>query len=267
MTTSEEQLLTIARYARDHASTPVALTVGQMCAALGVSRSAFYRAFTSREHVLQAMAQAGIETGEHRTAEDRAIQAAAAIIRRQGIQSLTLEAVATEAGIALPTVYAIFQNRAGLMRAVFERYSPLPMVSATLPAAPPGDAATFQAIVTAALQRIWDFLDAESGLLIAMVSELVRQPDGDVHAWLRDFYVPQVVALLAPFMGAAMDSGLIRRGAPIVTAQAAVGPLFFHFFTRSLLTEVGVDLPPRNDVCAKLAETFCRGVIMQEYTP
>src|SRR5687768_11063060 len=52
---------------------------------------------------------------------DRIAVAAARLFERDGYAETSIQTIATEAGVAVPTVYASLRNKAGVLRAVVER--------------------------------------------------------------------------------------------------------------------------------------------------
>ena len=154
------------------------LSTDEIAVGLGISRSTLYRRIGSREALLRALREQGIDTGEQPSATERMLDAAAALIREEGLPSLTLEAVAVRAGVALPTVFARFRNRSGLLVAVFERHSPVPRVQRHLAPLAPGDVEAFRTSIQAVYGEIWDLLSSDHALISGLIVEVLRDPTG-----------------------------------------------------------------------------------------
>lgn len=242
---------------------PAELSMDEIARATGVSRSSLYRRFGSRQQLSAEMEASGLQVGSRMSAHDRLITAAHAVIIEQGIQALTLEAVAERAEVAQPTVYTLFGNRARLMRTVFTHFSPIPRVAEVLPGDFPDNAVEFQHMIERAYREIWDFLDEQQPLIFAIVAEVARNPESVVMGWLREEYLPQVVGIILPIFVRAMGQGLIEPAHPATTAQMFVGPMMLHCLSRPFLTAAGVPLPNRDDVCADFARRFCRAVLVE----
>src|SRR6476661_9171422 len=77
------------------------LSSAELALALGISRMTLYRRIGSRAALHEALREAGLDPGERPGTRERAIEAAAAIVREGGLATLTLEAVAERAECSL----------------------------------------------------------------------------------------------------------------------------------------------------------------------
>ncbi|MCB9762099.1 MAG: helix-turn-helix transcriptional regulator [Alphaproteobacteria bacterium] len=94
----------------------------ELALAAGVSRATLYRQVGSREALLAALAEQGVVLPPTPPGvRDQALDAARALARRGGLEALTMEAVAAEAGLGVATLYRRFGDRAGLLSALMER--------------------------------------------------------------------------------------------------------------------------------------------------
>src|ERR1700743_260052 len=92
----------------------------------GMSRSTLIRRVNgSRQPLDDAVRAAGVEPGGRPPVRERAVEAAAARTSDRGLTTATLEAVAPQADCSVHSLYAVFGGRDELMRAVFDRYSPI----------------------------------------------------------------------------------------------------------------------------------------------
>ena len=245
---------------------PVAsLSTDEIAAGLGISRSTLYRRIGSRDALLQALRDQGIDTGEKPSATERMLDAAAVLIREGGLQSLTLEAVASRADVALPTVFGRFRNRTGLLVAVFERHSPVPLVQQHLALLEPGDQGGFRTAVRAVYGEIWDLLMTDYALISALLIEVLREPHGEVREFLERRYLPQVFDHILPWIGENIRLGIVRPIPPLLLGQAFVAPLIMHVATRPLVQSTGIAaLPDRDEACARFTDLYCAAVLVPE---
>lgn len=92
----------------------------------GISRSTLIRRLGgSRAALDDAVRAAGIDPGGQVPVRLRALDATAALISTSGLAGATLEAIAARAECSVHSLYAVFGGRDELLRAVFERHSPL----------------------------------------------------------------------------------------------------------------------------------------------
>jgi len=242
---------------------PVAeLSTDELADALGISRSTLYRRIGTRQVLNAAMRAAGVDTGERPKAPERVIEAAAALIREGGLPAMTMESVASRANVALPTIFALFGNRTGLLAQVFERHGPVPRIAHHLRDLEYGDVDGFQACIRGAYGELWDVLMAEHGLIAAMVLELLNDPDGDVRRFVEQHYLPQVFNRLLPWLARQAANGIVRDLPPLILGQQFVAPMVMHLATRPLVQSARVaPLPERDAACAIFADLYCAAVV------
>lgn len=256
-----EVLEIVTRLAANRGVPVSALSIDEIAAALGISRMTLYRRIGSRRALHDTLKAGGQDPGEEPDAAERAIIAATGLIREAGIAALTLEAVAARAGCALPTIYARFGGRTGLLMAVFERQSPLPRLREVLEGAEPADGAALRAVVARVYAVIHETFAREHALLRAMLAEALRDPAGDVGRFLTTRYLPGVMTHIMPWVARQMERGLIRPLPLLLVGQQLAAPIIVHIATRPLVEASGVvPLPPIDEVCVALADMFCRAV-------
>src|ERR687893_178492 len=72
----------------------------------GVSRTTLFRRIGTRQRLEAAIRAAGVDPGVRPAVRERAVAAAAAIVRERGFAALTLEGVAAAAGCSLPALHS-----------------------------------------------------------------------------------------------------------------------------------------------------------------
>jgi AcrR family transcriptional regulator len=238
------------------------LSTDSIAEGLGMSRSTLYRRIGSRQALDDALKSSGYRTGEKPNATERMLDAAASLIREEGHAALTLEAVAIRAEVALPTVFARFGNRSGLLTSAFERHSPVPLIQRHLAPLEPGDREGFRRCIEEVYGEIWDLLTSEHALISALIVEVMRDPHGDIRVFLERTYLPQVFEHIMPWLGRNIEIGIVRRIPLLLMGQALVSPMAMHIATRPLVASSGiVPLPIREEACATFADMFCAAVL------
>jgi AcrR family transcriptional regulator len=97
----------------------VAPSLAEVAQAAGISRATLYRAFSSREELLRALAfEPEVESREQLLAK------ALEMIGQQGLAALSMDALADAAGVSRATVYRLFPGKAALFREVVKTYAP-----------------------------------------------------------------------------------------------------------------------------------------------
>ncbi|MFD1147657.1 TetR/AcrR family transcriptional regulator [Saccharothrix hoggarensis] len=237
---------------RDQPVAEVPLVV--IAKAAGMSRSTLIRRIRHRAALDQACREAGVDPGSRVPVRDRAVAATAHLVTRHGLGAFTLEAVADAARCAVPSLYAVFGSRDGLLAAVFDHYGPVPDLR-QLAADPPAD-------VEETVRRVYRALTAvftrEPRVMPALFADLLARPDGPasrlVHATLPSMIVP-LDALLSPHVRA----GRLRPLPLPLLVQLLIGPLLAHLLTRSALRAVlPADVPGFDDVCDTFTAAFLR---------
>jgi AcrR family transcriptional regulator len=223
--------------------------------AAGMSRSTLLRRIGNRAALDEACRRAGIDPGNRVPVRERAVTAAAELITKHGLGALTLEAVANAARCAVPSLYAVFSNKDGLLAAVFTHYGPV-LDLQQLAADPP-------ARIEETVRRIYRTLTAvftrEPRVMPALFADLLARPDNGpasrlVHAMLPTMIVP-LDALLTPHVRA----GRLRALPLPLLVQLLLGPLLAHLLTRSAVqAALPAALGSLDEVCDTFAAAFLR---------
>jgi AcrR family transcriptional regulator len=103
---------------------PDGFTMDDLAAEAGLSRATLYRQAGSREAVLAALAEQGVEVGQRVDVRDRILAACRVVFTRAGFEAATLEDVAREAGVGPATVYRQFGDKQGLITAFASHIGP-----------------------------------------------------------------------------------------------------------------------------------------------
>ena len=238
----------------DVADVPMASIAAQA----GMSRSTLLRRLGGTRAALDdAVRAAGVDPGGIPPVRLRALSAAAALISESGLAAATLESVATRAECSVFSLHATFGGRDGLMRAVFERYSPVldfEEFLATARGELPATVRAFYRVMAHALSR-------EPRVVPALFAEMYARPDSPATRSLVEHAAPRMLGVLGGWLGAQVAEGRIRDLPIALLAQQLLSPMLFHLVTRPGIERTGIaSLPEIDTVCDVFADTFVRAV-------
>ncbi|WP_280828823.1 TetR family transcriptional regulator [Mycobacterium sp. OTB74] len=239
---------------RDVADVPVTAIAVEA----GISRSTLLRRFGGSRSALDAAVRAaGIDTGGRPPVRVRALEAAANLISQSGLAAATLEAVAADSQCSVFSLHAAFGGRDEMLRAVFERYSPVGDVEEFL-REPRGD---FAETVRGLYRVIAHALNREPRVAPAMFAEVFSRPSSPAVQSLVGYTGPRMFGVLGRWFGAETRAGHIRKLPELVLLQQLLGPILIHMFMRPLAENVSsVALPDIDALCDLFADNFIRAI-------
>jgi AcrR family transcriptional regulator len=252
----DEDLVTAAVSAAEQLGKDVAdVPLAAVAAQAGISRSTLIRRLGgSRARLDEAVRQAGVDPGGRPPVRERAIEAAAALIARDGLGAVTLEAVAMAADCSPTSLHAVFGNRDGLLAAMFDRYVPVPDLEA-LAANPPE---RFEETVHAVYAALADAISCEPRVLPAIFGDLFTRPDG-IAARMLKANLPRIFASLGALLTAQIQAERLRPLPLPLLIQLMFGPMAGHMLLRPVLeSELEDLLPPVEEVARIFADAFLR---------
>ncbi|MCB9742631.1 MAG: TetR family transcriptional regulator [Alphaproteobacteria bacterium] len=197
-------------------------TMDELALAAGVSRATLYRQVGSREALLAALEAQGVVLPPSPPGVwDQALDAARTLARQGGLEALTMEGVAAEAGLGVATLYRRFGDRAGLLSALMERAGARAKARAMAldEDAEPQEALT--GLVAGALAVLWEdgwliqLGAAASGAQLAALQEARGRSMGTLEA-------------LSRWMARQMKRGWLRPADPEELAGALMGATLLH---------------------------------------
>ena len=250
----EAALRAAEKLGKDVADVPVAAIATEA----GISRSTLLRRFGgSRTALNDAVRAAGIDPGGLPPVRVRAAAAAASLIGESGLAAATLEAVAVRASCSVYSLHAVFGGRDELMRAVFERYSPVGDIEEYL-SRPSAD---LPVTVRGFYRTVADALGREPRVAPAIFAEAFSRPTSPAVQSLAAYGVPRMLGVLGRWFDAEINAGRIRDLPLPLLAQQLLGPIMIHFLTRPVLPSVlASPLPDIDTVCDVFADAFVRAV-------
>ncbi|MGH3954047.1 MAG: TetR/AcrR family transcriptional regulator [Mycobacterium sp.] len=244
--------------ARIHGKDVADVAVAAIAAQAGISRSTLLRRLGgSRAALDDAVREAGVDPGGQRPVRMRAVDAAATLISESGLTATTLESVAARAECSVFSLHAAFGGRDGLMRAVFERHSPILDFQEFFDQ-PHGD---LHATVRAFYKVMAHALSREPRVAPAFFAETFARPNSPATQSLVGHAVPRMLEVVGRWLTRQIQDGYVRDLPVLLLAQQLLAPLLFHSFTRPAAQKALVTaLPDIDTVCDVFADTFVRAV-------
>jgi AcrR family transcriptional regulator len=228
---------------------PDGFTMDDLAREAGLSRATLYRQAGSREAVLAALAERGVEVGERVDVRARILAACRVVFTRAGFDAATLEDIAREAGVGPATVYRQFGDKAGLISAFAGQIGPRRALQEV--ARPTGDLRTdLERVATTVIRYAAEDVD------LLKLALLERLREGPWAAFLTDSplrALPMLIQLLEPYAA----RGALGANDPRRMAQAFAGMLF-AFFARPVLE--GGPVPDPEETARFITHVFLDGL-------
>ena len=229
-------------------------TVAELAAAAGVSRASFYRAFESREALLEAL-----DIEPEPGARERILEAALKLVGAQGLTALSMDDLATEAEVSRATLYRLFPGKAALFTSFLHEYSPLDPVTELL-SKRRGELpeVVMPEIARTVYRTFYAAGESRVGILRALFFEISSLAPDTAEA--AQDALRTMVGALVMYLMEQMRSGRLRQMHPLLALQSFVGPIFFHLMTRPLAERLlGFDVEGEQAVTL-LAENWLRAM-------
>lgn len=234
-----------------------AVSLNRVARRAGVSRATLFRRIGNREALEAAVAAAGVDPGRRQDLGDRVLVAARRLIETEGLERLTLDAVARQAGCSVSSVHTRFDGRTGLLSAMFERDSPIAEVERMLAERP----ARFEEQVKLVHRHFFDAAAGRTGVLAALLTQVLGDPDGEVATFFRTEAAPRFVRSLGAWLREEAARGSCRDEPPAVLVPLLLGPLLMYLLARAdREREGGCAFPASEDAIEALTAAFCRAV-------
>jgi AcrR family transcriptional regulator len=225
-------------------------SVEEIAIAAGVSRTTFYRAFPSRAQLLHAL-----EVQPEPDTRQRVLEASIRMLRTQTLKELSMDALASEAGVSRANLYRLFPGKSALFKAIVLAYSPFEPVMAVFARAgdhPPEE--VIPEIVLTAYRTVAGHTGIVRTLLLEVTSMTPEFAQAFAETGLRAF------ATFAQYLAGQMAAGRLRRMHPLLAVQSLVGGVMFHLLTTPVMSQASVDVPAGKDAVLQFAQIWLRGM-------
>ncbi len=225
-------------------------SIDAIASAAGISRTTFYRAFPSRARLLHAL-----EVQPEPDTRQRVLDASLRMLRTQSLKDLSMDELASEAGVSRANLYRLFPGKAALFRAILLAYSPFEPVMAVFARAgnrPPDD--VIPEVVLAAYRTVAGQTGLVRSLLLEITSVNPEFFGAFAETGLRAF------GTFAQYLAGQMAAGRLRRMHPMVAVQSLVGGVMFHMLSAPVMSRASIDVPSGDDVVLQFAQLWLRGM-------
>jgi AcrR family transcriptional regulator len=229
-------------------------TVAQITEAAGVSRTTFYRAFESRDALLEALSVQP-EPG----ARERILEAALTMVGAAGLSALSMDDLATRAEVSRATLYRLFPGKAALFSSLIRTYSPLEPIRALMAELhdqPPE--VVMPEIARIVYRTVYGGGESRVGMLRTVFLEVSSfSPDAEESA--REL-IGTVLGTVGAYVMSQMGSGRLRPMSPLIALQLFIGPIFFHLVTRPMVERIVSFETDGEQAVTELAEGWLRAM-------
>jgi AcrR family transcriptional regulator len=225
-------------------------SIEEIATAAGVSRTTFYRAFPSRAELLHAL-----EVQPEPDTRQRVLDASVRMLRTQTLKDLSMDELASEAGVSRANLYRLFPGKAALFRAILLAYSPFEPVMAVLNRAgdrPPEE--VIPEIVLTAYRTVAGRTGLVRTLLFEITSMTPELSEAFAETGLRGF------ATFGRYLAGQMAAGRLRRLHPMLALQSLVGGLMFHLLAGPVMSQATVNVPAGEEAAIQFAQIWLRGM-------
>jgi AcrR family transcriptional regulator len=229
---------------------PDGFTMEDLARESGLSRATLYRQAGSREAVLAALSEQGVEIGKRVDARDRILAACRVVFTRAGFEAATLEDIAREAGVGPATVYRQFGDKEGLISAFAGHIGPRRAMQ-EVALGPTGDLRADLERAAATVIRY-----AAEDLDLLKLALLERMRGGPWAEFLKNSSLRTQTALIH-LLESYTASGALGPNEPQRMAQAFAG-MIFAFFARPLLD--GGPMPDPEESARFITHVFLDGL-------
>jgi AcrR family transcriptional regulator len=225
--------------------------VAQIVARAGVSKATFYRNFGSREHLLREL-----EVAPEPDSRPAILEAAAELLARDGLGRLSMDELATRAGVSRARLYRLYPGKAALFAAMLRAFSPIEAVVETLQRLadePPERAMPALAV------SIWGAVSTHLGVIRPLLFEAASLGP-DVRETVIEEIAPKLLGAFGGYLLRQMQEGRLRTMHPVLAMQSFMGPIIAHAMLRPVVNEaLGAELDSEAAV-REFAAIWVRGM-------
>ena len=219
--TTREAILAAAR--RHFGADPARVSIQLVAAEAGVSRQTVHHYFGGLKGLRAALAAEGMDTAsaQDEPTSDRLIDAAVRLLSRPGGHLVSIEAIATEAGLTKGAVYHHFTDRAELLRAVAHRVSPVEEMRAQIE---PSIGLSAREGLIAMARAYYTAMRSRADLVRNLAANSSQDPE--LARVVMSEIIGQGAPLMIAWFGLQIQRGNLRPIDPALLMQALFGPVF-----------------------------------------
>jgi AcrR family transcriptional regulator len=168
-----------------------------------------------------------------------------------------LEAIAAQAQCSVNSLYAVFAGRDELLRAVFERHSPLLDIEDFFNT----NRSDLRSTVRQLYGLIANALNREPRVAPALLADALARPDSPAVQNLLQHNAPRLIASIGAWLTSEVQSGAVRDLPLPLLIQQLLTPVVIHMLIRPGMPEIpGIELPDIDSTCDTFTDTFVRAV-------
>jgi AcrR family transcriptional regulator len=229
-------------------------TMEELAAATGVAVRTLYHLFGGRQALLR---EAGCAPAP--SSRELILEAGLELVGRHGLAELSMDDLATAAGVSRATLYRLFPGKSALFNGLVRAYSPWEAVADVIEAMPDGRP---EEVMPAVGQAMAGAMEGRTGLLLRMVFELLKG-DPDTTEGMRQALARGLPDLVR-YVSRQMAAGRVRRMDPVLAIQLLAGPIVAHLLTGPLAEPLTGSSTPRNVVAEQIADAWLRAMALEE---
>ena len=218
---TREAILSAAR--RQIQESPAALSVQAVAAEAHVSRQTVHHYFGGLRGLRAALTAEGMDVSNaaDEPTRDRLIDAAQRLLSRPGSGIVSIEAVATEAGLTKGAYYHHFGDRAELLRAVARRVSPVEEMRAQIE---PSIGLSAREGLVAIARAYYSAMRARADLVRNLAANSSQDPE--LARAVMSEIIGQGAPLMVAWFALQTQKGELRPIDPALLIQGLFGPVF-----------------------------------------
>jgi len=225
-------------------------SVDTIATAAGVSRATFYRAFPSRAQLLRAL-----KVQPEPDTRQRVLDASIRVLATQTLADLSMDALASQAGVSRANLYRLFPGKTALFKAILLAYSPFePVMGVFARAADRPPEEVIPEIVLTAYRTVAGHTGIVRTLLLEVTSMTPEVAQAFAETGLRAF------GTFAHYLAGQMAAGRLQRMHPMLAVQSLVGGVMFHLLAAPVMSQATVDVPAGEDAIMQFANLWLRGM-------